>query len=395
MNRSKFVGATLIVAGTSIGAGMLALPLATAAIGFWPAMALMAVTWALSAYSALLMLEVNLKTGENLNLHSMTGKVLGPQGQWLGMAAMLALLYALTAAYLSGGSSLLLLKLNGFVELSPTVGAILFAILLGSLVAGGVKYIDAATRVLFTIKMIALGVVLCGLLPQLDLSYVAATGSADTNVWMAVVPVLITSFGFHVCIPTLVRYLDGDVVTLRRALLTGSLLPMVCYGLWLLAALGSLSMQERAALSEGDALVTLVQSLSAKSQWSGIGQALTLFADLALITSFFGVSLSLFDYLAELFRLGKNATGRVLNWGLTFVPPLVLAVFFPGGFVAVLGYAAVPLIVLMVVLPVMMARQLRRQQREPEYQVRGGNMALNGATFAGTLVIAAQLYTSW
>ncbi|WP_298442349.1 aromatic amino acid transport family protein [uncultured Ferrimonas sp.] len=391
--RSKLIGATLIVAGTSIGAGMLALPLATAAIGFWPAIAMMLITWGLSAYSALLMLEVNLKTGDTLNLHSMTGKVLGRKGQLLGMVSMLALLYALTAAYLSGGSSLLMLKLAGIFELSPAFAAVLFAALVGSFAAFGVKYVDGATRLLFAIKMVALVLVVAGLLPQVELTQISAVAPVEGSVWAAVIPVLITSFGFHVCIPPLVKYLNGDVADLRKALLAGSLLPLLCYGLWLLVALGSLTMLERAALSDGDALAALISSLSDKAQWSGIAQALTLFADLALLTSFLGVSLSLFDYLSELFRLGKSAGSRVINWGLTFLPPLALALFFPGGFVAVLGYAAVPLIVLMVLLPVAMARKLR--DGNGGYQVCGGNGALAVATLAGLLVIAAQVYTTW
>lgn len=55
---SKMLGSIAIVAGTAIGAGMLALPLATAALGMIPAILLMVVIWGLSAYTSLLMLRL-------------------------------------------------------------------------------------------------------------------------------------------------------------------------------------------------------------------------------------------------------------------------------------------------------------------------------------------------
>ncbi|GAA4878759.1 aromatic amino acid transport family protein [Ferrimonas pelagia] len=397
---SKSLGATLIVAGTAIGAGMLALPIATAAIGFWPALALMVGLWALSGYSALLMLEVNLKVGAQLdthaNLHTMTGHVLGRAGQWVGALANLALLYSLTAAYLSGGASLLMLKLGDWLALSHGSAALLFALTLGAVVALGMGYIDRMIRLLFSAKLLALLAVLVVLLPDtsaLNLLADATEAVQGQGALIAAIPVIITSFGFHVCIPSLVRYLQGDVISLRRALLIGSALPLLCYSLWLLATLGVLSPAEQLALAQGDALANLVVSLSERSGQSWLGTALTAFADLALLTSFLGVTLSLFDYLAELSRRNDSAAGRGQTWLLTFLLPLGLAIFYPQGFVAILGFAAIPLMVYMVILPVLMARKLRTQG-VAGYQVRGGTPALALITAAALGVIAAQLVTA-
>ncbi|MBY6188145.1 amino acid permease [Marinobacter hydrocarbonoclasticus] len=393
MTSSKLIGATLIVAGTSIGAGMLALPISTAAIGFWPALALMTAVWALSGYCALLVMEVNLKVGSDANLHGMTGQVLGPVAQSVGAVAMLALLYALTAAYLTGGASLLSLKLAPWVALSPAVATGLFTLVVGGVVLLGMRSVDRLVRVLFALKMVALVLVLSSLLPQAESANLMADlarAAQDGGIWVAALPVMITSFGFHVCIPPLVRYLDGDVKTLRTALLVGSALPLACYALWLLAALGPLSPAEQTALGQGDALTGLVKALSPDSGW--LGQILTAFADLALLTSFLGVTLSLFEYLAELCRRDRSVKGRGQTWLLTFLPPLALAIYLPEGFVAVLGFAALPLVVLMVMLPVAMAHRLRGDVEG--YQVAGGRPALALAVAGGVMVMGAQLITA-
>lgn len=99
----KILGSIAIVAGTAIGAGMLALPLATAALGIIPAILLLVVIWGISAYTSLLMLEINLRSGVGDNVHAITGKLLGKKGQIIQGASFLSLLFALTAAYLTGG----------------------------------------------------------------------------------------------------------------------------------------------------------------------------------------------------------------------------------------------------------------------------------------------------
>lgn len=59
--------------------------------------------------------------------------------------------------------------------------------------------------------------------------------------------------------------------------------------------------------------------------------AVHLFADLALATSFLGVALGLFDYLADLFQRRNTAAGRLQTGAITFLPPLALRCFTHAG----------------------------------------------------------------
>lgn len=51
---SHFLGGVFLVAGTAIGAGMLAIPITTAFSGFLPSLALLAVCWGFMLITALL-----------------------------------------------------------------------------------------------------------------------------------------------------------------------------------------------------------------------------------------------------------------------------------------------------------------------------------------------------
>ncbi len=392
----KMLGSIAIVAGTAIGAGMLALPLATAALGIIPAIVLLVLIWGVSAYTSLLMLEINLRTGVGDNVHAITGKVLGKRGQLVQGASFLSLLFALTAAYLTGGSSLLVLKAETMfdVALDNQVAVVMFTLTLGLFAALGVAWVDKVSRILFSL-MIALLVVTVGfLMPEVSPSKmaVAAMEGGNFNVWMAAIPVVFTSFGFHVCIATLVRYLDGDTMTLRKVLLIGSTLPLLCYILWLLVTLGTVGGE--AIHGFGGSLPALVSSLQDIAAQPWVSKCISLFADFALVTSFLGVTLSLYDFIGELTRARPTIAGRIQTWLITFVPPVLCALYIPEGFVAVLGFAAIPLVVMIIFLPIVMALKQRPLATDNGYQVAGGTPALAIAGVLGTVIIASQLWVA-
>ena len=104
--------------------------------------------------------------------------------------------------------------------------------------------------------------------------------------------------------------------------------------------------------------------------------AVHLFADLALATSFLGVALGLFDYLADLFQRRNTVAGRMQTGVVTFLPPLAFALFYPRGFVMALGYAGVALAVLALLIPSMLAWQSRKHNPQANYRVAGGAPAL-------------------
>ncbi|MCL1124083.1 amino acid permease [Shewanella surugensis] len=392
----KILGSITIVAGTAIGAGMLALPLATAALGMIPAVLLLVVIWGISIYTSLLMLEVNLRSGVGDNVHAITGKLLGKKGQFIQGLSFLSLLFALTAAYLTGGSSLLVLKARTMfdVVLDNQLAVIIFTVSLGLFAALGVAWVDKVSRFLFSLMVILLVVMVGVLLPEVSPSQMAMeviTLDPRSSLWMAAIPVVFTSFGFHVCIATLVRYLDGDAVALRKVLLIGSSLPLVCYILWLAVTLGTVGGE--AIYGFRGSLPALVSALQEMANQGWISKFIALFADLALVTSFLGVTLSLYDFIAELTRADDTLLSKVRTWLITFIPPLVCALYIPDGFVAVLGFAAIPLVFMIIFLPIVMALKQRKVAMEG-YQVSGGNVALTLVGIAGVMIVAAQLWVA-
>ena len=88
------------------------MPLAAAGVGFAVTLGLLFTLWALMCYTALLLLEVYQHVPADMGLGSLAARYLGRYGQWVTGFCMLFLLYALTAAYISGAGELLASSLN-------------------------------------------------------------------------------------------------------------------------------------------------------------------------------------------------------------------------------------------------------------------------------------------
>ncbi|EKO3773921.1 amino acid permease [Vibrio metschnikovii] len=390
MIKSKLLGSSLIIAGTTIGAGMLALPLASAGLGFSTALVIMIGLWALMAFTALLMVEIHQYSSQDATLHTLAKEILGTKGKWIATFAMLFLFYSLCAAYIAGGGGQFTQRISeftGFTISAPT-GTLLFTVIVAAVVTIGTATVDKVNRLLFAGKIIAMIMVLTFLAPNVTESYLLSMPLGQGLI-IASIPVIFTSFGFHGSIPAIVNYLDGHTPSLRKAIIFGSAIPLIIYILWQLATLGVVSQAE---LVQNSGLSALIGTLARSAHQSGLGSMIGIFADLALLTSFLGVSLGLFEFMGDTLRKKGAGVNRFVASVATFTPPLLFALFYPQGFIMALGYAAIALAVLAIFLPIAMVVRVRSQSSSPEYyQVIGGKPALMITGVIGLLIVAAQL----
>jgi len=390
MIKGKTLGSMLIIAGTTIGAGMLALPIASAGLGFSTATVLLFSAWALMTYTALLMLEVHQYAHVEATLNTLAKSLLGKKGQVIANFSMIFLFYALCAAYIAGGGSQLQTKLIEWtsLELPMQSGSVLFAIVFGTIITLGTGTVDKINRVLFSIKVIVLASVFYMLTPYVQGQHLLEM-PIEQGLILSAIPVVFTSFGFHGSIPSIVKYVGIDIKSLRRIMIMGAALPLVIYLFWQVVSQGIMS-QSNLLQSEG--LSGFIASVASMLQSPKISNAITIFADLALATSFLGVSLGLFDFFSDTLKKGNTKQDRFITALVTFVPPLGFALFYPQGFIMALGYAAIALVILAVFLPIAMVFKQRKEREitQTDYRVKGGNSALIVAALSGVLIISAQ-----
>nr|WP_250898694.1 tyrosine transporter TyrP [Enterobacter ludwigii] len=371
---------------------MLAMPLAAAGVGFGMTLLLLGTLWALMCYTALLLLEVYQHVPADTGLGSLAARYLGRYGQWITGFSMMFLMYALTAAYISGAGELIASSVNDWfdADITPSTGVIFFALIGGGVVCVGTSLVDLFNRFLFSAKILFLIVMLVLLVPHVH-KVNLLTLPLEKGLALSAIPVIFTSFGFHGSVPSIVSYMNGDIRKLRRVFMVGSAIPLIAYIFWQLVTLGSIDASTFTGLmAEHAGLNGFLLALREVVTSPHVELAVHLFADLALATSFLGVALGLFDYLADLFQRRNTAAGRLQTGAVTFLPPLAFALFYPRGFVMALGYAGVALSVLALLLPSLLARKSRQQHPQQGYRVMGGKPLLCIVFACGVMIILVQ-----
>ncbi len=395
MPNSKLIGGVLLIVGTSIGGGMLALPVSTAAAGMTNAIIFLFLCWLIMTTGALLVLEVNLRLPAGSNMVSMAKSTLGLPGQIIAWITYLFLLYTLLAAYISGGSDVFgALLQKAHIDCPSWLTSIIFTLLFSLVIYSGIRAVDYVNRGLMFGKLGIYLLLVLVISPYISLptlsggSLKAITGS---------LMILITSFGFASIVPSLREYFEDDVPTLRKVILFGSLIPLVCYILWeavimgvvrrdgsdgLIALMGS----EHATSGLTDALSNAVHS-----EW--ITGFFGFFTSICMITAFLGVSLGLFDFLADGLKLKKAGQQGKLILALTFAPPLAVVMINPGIYIRAISYAGICCVILLLLLPTIMAwRGRKTDTAEAIIFIPGGNicLAIIGGIAIGLLALAAH-----
>lgn len=390
--KNRTLGSIFIVAGTTIGAGMLAMPIAAAGNGSTISLAMLFVLWALMCYTALLLVEVYQHESSETGIGSVAQRYLGSGGKFITGFSMMFLMYALTAAYVSGAGEIITsnLKSSFAIEMADWMGIVIFTVIGGGVVCFGTSSVDFINRILFAAKIVFLVIILVLMMPHVEQQNLLSAPTEKVLI-LSAIPVFFTSFGFHGSVPSVVKYMGGDVKKLRIIFIIGSAIPLVAYILWQIATLGSINpttfigiLAENSGLN---GLLDAIRNVVMSERTQFIAQ---MFMSLALATSFLGVALGLFDFLADLFKRQDNMEGRLQTGLLTFLPPLVFALFYPKGFVMALGFAAIALSILALLLPSAMAFKSRLCNKR-KYQVTGGTPALFIVFLCGIVVIGVQL----
>ena len=354
---SKYIGGILLIVGTTIGAGMLAVPVTTGMYGLLPSFVIFAFCWLFMLATAFFFLDVNFATPGDINLITMANRTLGMWGKILSWIVYLLLLYALLSAFIAGSAPIFQeewMKLTGH-QMPLAAAYFCLPVIFGSFIYLGTGGVDILNRFLMGGLLIAYILIVC-VIPS----------HVDTNLWTRIdwnhcyyaIPIVITSFGYHIIIPTLTNYMNHDYKHLRRTLWIGAAVPLFIYLVWQGLVLGVVP---GAALVEAwTAGVSATVPLSSRITSTALRYGANFFAFFAIVTSFLGVSLSLSDFLIDGLKIKKSWEGRLLALGLVFVPPLVFVFTSQRGFMLALEYAGAFVAILLGFLPAAMAWTLKK-----------------------------------
>lgn len=382
----------MIVAGTAIGAGMFSLPVATSGMWFGYSIVLMLFTWYCMYSAGLYLLEANLRFPRGASFDTIAHATLGNGGRIFYSACIAFLLYIVLYAYISGGSSVIISTMKGFTSatISQGTASLLFSAVLSAIVIVGTKAVDRLTTALIGGMVISFAMSAQGLVGNAKVEYLfpQLQMSEALPYSFTALSVLALSFAMQNVVPSLTKYYNKDVSKVRSSLFFGSLITLAIYVIWQTAIFGNLERgQFPAIVAAGGNIGTLMDALSDANLGGNIANVVTLFSNMAIASSFLGVALSLFEFISDLFGFKDNAAGRIKTAAITFVPPTVLGIMLPNGFITAIGYAGLVVTITFILFPVLMAMKGRREGAEG-YRVPGGSLRLGLILVFGIISVA-------
>lgn len=390
---NRLLGGILLVSGTTIGAGMLALPVITGFAGFLPTLILLAVFWVYMTYTAFLILESTLWMDEHTNLITLAKKTLGRGGEVFSWFTYLFLLYSLTTAYIAGSGPIVTDFIEGLTGMSipPLLGSLPLLLIFGTCVYRGTKSVDYTNRILMIGLVIAFLLIVIFLFPHVDPILLR---HVDWKYLAIADSIVATSYGFHIVIPSLTNYLKRDVKQLKKAILIGSAIPLIVYMLWITLSLGIIPLEGPYGIRQGYAEgANGAHLLTEHLGHSALGLVTRCFSFFAIVTSFLGVSLSLTDFLADGLKIKRNKSGRTALYALTFMPPVVITLLDPRAFLTALEFAgAFGVVIILGFMPALMVWRGRYLKHfSSVYKTPGGKTALIAAMIFSIFVILLEI----
>lgn len=395
----SFLTGMMITAGTAIGAGMFSLPVVSSGLWFTGSIVSLGLIWYLNYLSALVLLEVNVHFSPGDSFDTMVTSTLGKTWNTLNGLGIAFLLYILMYAYFSGLGSIASHTLGWSPSETGTWVRGGLGLLLGSVLAFLVWLSTTAVGRMATVLVVGMAVAyfasMSGLAFQIEAAKLVNDGAEQTEyvpyLWAAL-PYFLSAFGFSAIVPSLYKYYGKEPIKIKNGILYGSLLSLVVYIVFITVSFGVISRPEFIPIKEaGGNMGDLVGALTKNYEGTAINFALNLFANFAIISSFIGAGLSLFDYVADTLKFSDDGKGRFYTACITFLPPGVASFFFPNGFIAAIGFAGFVMIFSLILIPVLMAWKIRATKKESGFRLFGGKALLILILSLSAVIVVCQI----
>ncbi|ANI31535.1 tryptophan permease [Yersinia entomophaga] len=395
LSRPSVLGGAMIVAGTAVGAGMFSIPIVTAGVWFSGSVALLIYTWACMLISGLMILEANLNYPTGASFHTVVQDLLGRMWSSINGLSITFVLYILTYAYISAGGSIIAHTLDGIIGVGQTTSGLVFAVLVAFIVWLSTRAVDRLSTILIGGMVITFVMSVGDMYTHVKADVLFNHSQSDASYLpyaLAALPYLLTSFGYHGNVPGLVKYYRKDSKSVVRSLLFGTLIALAIYILWQYVIQGNIARDAfKLVIADGGNIGSLLKQMDTVSAGPLTGQLLNAFSYMALASSFLGVSLGLFDYIADFFKFADDGIGRAKSALVTFVPPTIGALLFPNGFLYAIGFAGLAATIWAVIVPALMARATRRRFPQATYRAPGGSLMIGFIIAFGLINAVAHI----
>jgi len=343
----------LLVTGNMVGAGILAMPIVAGIAGFYPSLLVMFLFCIVMLYTGfILVCEINEVKQDSFNIPSLYEKHFGVTGKWLTSAVYIVIFYGGLTSYLAGSTQLVMALFNIEVSFEPLVLLVIF-ILFTSLAVSSIEIIERYNTLLMLVLAVSFFLLIGLGIPEIDTNRFL---SLDWKYLPIAIPMIIAGFAFHFVVPSLCKASNWSM-EVYKPILIGMAITLFMTILWLIVGMGVVP--KFGDISLYSAYIAGVPITVEMSKILGSELFLvvaSIFAIIAMSTSFISLGMSLKDFLQDIFENSFNIQNRYLLFVVAFLPPLIVAYLYADIFLKALGFVGgVAVVILFGILPSIIA----------------------------------------
>ncbi len=365
-------GGACIIASVCVGAGMLGLP--TAGAGAWTiwSVAIIGLTMFMMTLSGWLLIDAYRHYDVRVSFNTVTQDLAGHFVNLLNNLAVYFVGGILLYAYTTASGGILTSLTSPYIALGASaskIWSVVFVLVFSSVVWHSTRLVDRLSVLLVIVMLLTFVLSISGLATEVRLDVLFDTqntqGSYAPYV-LGLLPVALTSFGYHHSVSSMRAYYE-DEKKAKYAILGGTTIACVFYLLWMLSIFGNLPRADFGPVikANGD-LEVLLNALVGVIDSGRVKVMINAFSIAAILSSFVGVGLGVFDYLADFFQFDNTPKGRTYSWAVTFLPPLVLSVWYPTGFLIAIGYAGAVATIWTCIIPALLSYKAKARYNVPQ-----------------------------
>ena len=386
LQNKKLLMAITTLIGTIVGAGMLGIPFIVAEAGFIYGSFLIIVLGLAFLMLNLFLGEIVLRTKKPHQLTGYAEKYLGKNGKRFMMFSLLINIYGALIAYLIGEGATLH-SIFGWGE--PIYYTLIFFIITFVIIYRGIKTTGTMALILISLLFVVIGIIgllsydkvqlsnLLGLDATLFSGLMASLfGHGVTTFFATIKGLLFSNIGIFIApygvvlfalmgspaIPEMRQIFGKDCMKMKKAIVIGSLIPILLYIIFTFIVVGSIGFANFSLFEANQRIATVALSMYTNPI---LGLCANLLAVLAMFTSFLTLGLALVD----MYHLDYNVK-RSYALALVFILPLIIVLFNVTSFIAVLGLTGAFAGGVDAMLIILMYWKVKRLgERKPEYHM--------------------------
>lgn len=346
---NRIIGSIFLIAGTSIGAGMLGLPIKLLGINIKISISIFLIIWLIILISSIAMLEISLWIKNDSNIITIAQIIYNKNISIFLSFIYLFFFFSLIIAYISSGLNII----NNITNYN-NLNKILFILPFCIINFYGIKIIDIFSKIFFLLLIISY-LLLISQIPTLNKTSIKIIDFANYKMIFLSLPIIITSFGYNLLIPSIKLYLCNNKKLLLLSIIIGSLIPLIIYIFWEYLIYIFLTKIDNKILVQfflntNDPNEKLTLIIKDYNKYTFI--SLLLFSFSAIITSLIGVSLNIYDLIFDTIKINKKKNLKILVLISIFIIPLILNFFFSYIFMLALSYAGIFATILLIIFPI-------------------------------------------